>query len=170
MDVEKVMINGVGYYHYLDCGFLDLCERCCFMKKLKNGATRCTLPFKCMPNGYYERCDEKPTILGGDNVNVNCPPPPGSIGSHIKPNDQYVELKADKVKREGGIGKRSYYSFPNGVEAEDICRYLSFNLGNVVKYSCRAGRKDIKKKIEDLRKAKDYLEDEIKRMEEEEND
>jgi hypothetical protein len=88
-------------------------------------------------------------------------------GSHVVLNDQHVELKADKVKREGTIGKRSYYAFPNGVEAEDICRYLSFNLGNVVKYSCRAGRKDATKKIEDLEKAKDYLENEIKRVKEE---
>lgn len=76
-------------------------------------------------------------------------------------------FKADRIKREGNIGKRSYYSFPNGVEAEDICRYLSFNLGNVVKYACRAGRKDATKKIEDLEKAKDYLENEIRRIEEE---
>ena len=72
-----------------------------------------------------------------------------------------------KAKKTGSIGKRSYYAFPNGVEAEDICRYLSFNLGNVVKYACRAGRKDAKKKIEDLEKAKDYLENEIKRAKEE---
>ena len=75
-------------------------------------------------------------------------------------------LKADKVTRPGAIGKRSCYSFPNGVEAEEICRYLPFNLGNVVKYVCRAGRKDPKKKALDLRKAKDYLVDEIKRIEE----
>ena len=75
-------------------------------------------------------------------------------------------FKADRIKREGNIGKRSYYAFPNGVEAEDICRYLSFNLGNVVKYVCRAGRKDAKKKIEDLQKARDYLDNEIKRLEE----
>lgn len=75
-------------------------------------------------------------------------------------------FKADRIKREGNIGKRSYYGFPNGVEAEDICRYLSFNLGNVVKYACRAGRKDAKKKIEDLQKARDYLDNEIKRLEE----
>ena len=49
---------------------------------------------------------------------------------------------------------------------KDICRYLSFNLGNVVKYVCRAGRKDAKKKIEDLMKARDYLDNEIKRLEE----
>ena len=69
-------------------------------------------------------------------------------------------------KKKPGIGKRSYYGFPNGVEAEDICRYLPFNLGNVVKYACRAGRKDATKKIEDLQKARDYLDNEIKRLEE----
>lgn len=76
-------------------------------------------------------------------------------------------LKAYKPKRAGAIGKRSYYSFPNGVEAEDICRYLSFNLGNVVRYACRAGRMDCYKKIEDLEKARDYLDNEIERAEEE---
>lgn len=44
-------------------------------------------------------------------------------------------------KEKAQIKKKFYYSFPNGVEAEDICRYLSFNLGNVVKYICR-GRKE----------------------------
>lgn len=168
MKLEKVMINGKGYYHHLHCDILgDLCERCCFMKKLKNGATRCLLPFKCMPNGYYEHSEDASAKIADATISVAIPQPPeGSIGSHIVPNDQYAELKADKVKREGGIGKRSYYSFPNGVEAEDICRYLSFNLGNVVKYVCRAGRKDPGKKVLDLQKAKDYLENEIKRMEE----
>lgn len=76
-------------------------------------------------------------------------------------------FKADRIKREGNIGKRSYYAFPNGVEAEDICRYLPFNLGNVVKYVCRAGQKDPAKRIDDLEKAKDYLENEIERAKEE---
>lgn len=76
-------------------------------------------------------------------------------------------LIAGKVTRAGAIGKRSYYSFPNGVEAEDICRYLPFNLGNVVKYVCRAGRIDGYTKIEDLKKAKDYLDNEIERLKEE---
>lgn len=165
MDVEKVLINGKAYWRYMSLEG-DPCLNYCFANKNYRGEFLCMLPFRCVPDTYYTSCDEKPTILGEANANVNCPPPEGSVGSHIKPNGQHMELKADKVKREGGIGKRSYYSFPNGVEAEDICRYLSFNLGNVVKYSCRAGRKDIKKKIEDLRKAKDYLEDEIKRLEE----
>ena len=34
---------------------------------------------------------------------------------------------------------------------------LNFHLGNVVKYVCRAGRKDENKKIEDLEKAEFYI-------------
>lgn len=39
---------------------------------------------------------------------------------------------------------------------------LSFALGNVIKYICRAGLKDPSKLIEDLEKAREYLDDEIK--------
>lgn len=41
---------------------------------------------------------------------------------------------------------------------------LNFLTGNVVKYICRAGRKDPQKHLEDLNKAKAYLEREIKRI------
>lgn len=37
MDVEKVLINGVGYYHYRHLKEFA-CERCCFMKKDDSGA------------------------------------------------------------------------------------------------------------------------------------
>lgn len=166
MDTEKVMINGVGYYHHRHCeNIMDMCEGCCF--SIKDGNDRhCELPFTCEPKSYYVHPEDASAKISDDTISVDVPPPPESTPYRIVPNEQYAEIKADKVKREGGIGKRSYYAFPNGVEAEDICRYLSFNLGNVVKYSCRAGRKDAKKKIEDLLKAKDYLENEIKRLEE----
>ena len=42
---------------------------------------------------------------------------------------------------------------------------LNFNLGNVVKYVSRAGKKDTSKTIVDLMKAKFYIEREIKRQE-----
>lgn len=41
---------------------------------------------------------------------------------------------------------------------------LNFNLGNVVKYVCRAGKKDKEKEIEDLEKAKFYLEYQISKL------
>ena len=58
-----------------------------------------------------------------------------------------------------------YYS-NNKYEAIDVINdyNLNFNLGNVVKYVLRAGKKT-ESPIEDLKKAKDYIEYEIKRHE-----
>lgn len=44
---------------------------------------------------------------------------------------------------------------------------LNFNRGNVIKYVARAGHKN--NELEDLEKARFYLDDEIKRLEEVEN-
>ena len=41
---------------------------------------------------------------------------------------------------------------------------LNFNLGNVVKYVCRAGKKDGEHFINDLFKAKNYINYEIERV------
>jgi hypothetical protein len=56
----------------------------------------------------------------------------------------------------------SYYN-DLAIQPRDAIRDwdLNFNLGNVVKYVARAGKKDPAKLIEDLRKAEDYLRDEI---------
>lgn len=43
---------------------------------------------------------------------------------------------------------------------------LGFSLGNTVKYISRAGKKDPEKEIEDLKKAKFYLDHHIKSLEE----
>jgi len=55
-----------------------------------------------------------------------------------------------------------YTSHPSGVEAIDITRHMNFNLGNAVKYVWRAGLKG--DSIEDLQKARFYIEDEIKKI------
>lgn len=41
---------------------------------------------------------------------------------------------------------------------------LNFNLGNVVKYVCRAGKKQGENTLSDLEKAKDYINFEIERV------
>ena len=171
MKVEKVMINGKGYYHFRHCEKImaNLCMRCCFLKECDGGGHRCALPFMCEPDGYYIRYNEKPIKIGNAKVYVDVPPPPEPGEADKETGEKAAsqqQLTERSEERKPGICKRSYYSFPNGVEAEDICRYLPFNLGNVVKYACRAGRKDAKKKIEDLQKARDYLDNEIKRLEE----
>lgn len=64
----------------------------------------------------------------------------------------------------------SHYSWLKalcGVEPLDICRHLDFNVGNAIKYLLRKDKVDgnktkTEKRIEDLNKAKFYIEDEIK--------
>lgn len=64
------------------------------------------------------------------------------------------------------INHPEYYS-NGGIEAIDFieAHSLSFNLGNVIKYITRAGRKDGEDKLTALRKAQWYLEREIKSQE-----
>lgn len=52
----------------------------------------------------------------------------------------------------------------NGAEVIDLTEHLSFCAGNVVKYVCRAGRKDPDKHAEDLEKARWYIDREIARV------
>jgi hypothetical protein len=55
-----------------------------------------------------------------------------------------------------------YTSHPSGVEAIDITRHMNFNLGNAVKYVWRADLKG--NSLQDLQKARFYIEDEIKKI------
>lgn len=85
-----------------------------------------------------------------------------SEGFHFEHHKEIIVFAENKQ----GIHKQSYYAFPNGVEAEDVCRYLSFNKGNALKYICRAGRKPGEDEVKDLTKAIDYLKNEIERLNE----
>jgi hypothetical protein len=62
------------------------------------------------------------------------------------------------------IVRPAHYTF-SAIEPIDVIEtwQLGFHLGNVLKYLARAGRKG--SKLEDLRKARWYLDREIKRME-----
>jgi hypothetical protein len=65
---------------------------------------------------------------------------------------------------------KHYNSHPSGVECLTIVRHMNFNLGNAIKYIWRAGLKGGKsKRLEDLEKARFYLDDEIKRTKGETN-
>lgn len=64
------------------------------------------------------------------------------------------------------VNRPSHYAegWSNGAEVIDITENLNFNRGNAVKYIARAGRKDAMKVIEDLKKARWYLNRELKRL------
>ena len=58
---------------------------------------------------------------------------------------------------------KHYTSHPSGIECIEITRHMGYNLGCVIKYLWRADLKN--DALEDLKKARWYLEDEIKKRE-----
>lgn len=62
------------------------------------------------------------------------------------------------------VNHPSHYTQYKGLEVIDLVEQMNFNSGNVVKYVARAGFKDRDKHIQDLEKAKWYLEREIERV------
>lgn len=68
-----------------------------------------------------------------------------------------------------------YNSHPSGIECIEIARHYCFAVGNAIKYLWRAGLKqevgksDATKEIEDLEKAKWYIDDRIKQLKAEQN-
>ena len=119
MDVEKVMINGKGYYRFRECeNIWDRCALCCFSK-----GCRCDLPFPCGAEGYYVRADDCPVENANATINVDLPTPPevGEVGKETGEKAAAQQQLTERgEEKKPGIGKRSYYAFQNGVEAEDI--------------------------------------------------
>lgn len=82
----------------------------------------------------------------------------------------------DEINKEqmGRVEHPSHYKQNKlGIECIDIVREMPFNLGSVVKYVLRAGYKAeegmtmLQKKLEDLKKARFYLNDVITQTEKE---
>lgn len=83
-------------------------------------------------------------------------------------NDKIIHKKEcalSKVKKEM-VNHPQHYQSKNGMEAIDVIEAfdLGFNLGNVIKYILRAGKKDAT--VQELEKAKWYLEREINKLKE----
>jgi hypothetical protein len=81
-------------------------------------------------------------------------PPP------VKANVFDVPTKPDPVNHPS-----HYTSHPSGIEAIQVCEHFPFSIGNVIKYLWRSGLKG--NAIEDLKKARWYLDREITRREQE---
>lgn len=79
----------------------------------------------------------------------------------VLPNEGGRTLSSDSVSHPAHYAE----GWSNGAEVIDLTEHLSFCAGNVVKYVCRAGRKDPDKYVEDLEKARWYLDREIERVE-----
>lgn len=74
------------------------------------------------------------------------------------PDDKQLSLNGARVEA-------GFLSDPINHPAHYTDKKLDFFLGNVVKYVCRAGKKDPAKEIEDLKKAHWYLTHKIDQLE-----
>ena len=126
------------------------------------------------PNNIYDSFNIKVVDMVGGLCEISCP------GENVS-----VDVDTDKLSKvsvfanEFTNGKSEQVSHPShyawlkdlcGVEPLDICRHLDFNTGNAIKYLLRKDKVDgnktkTEKRIEDLRKAVFYIQDEIKLLE-----
>ena len=63
---------------------------------------------------------------------------------------------------------KHYTAHPSGVECIEVTEHMNFCVGNAIKYLWRAGLKG--EQVEDLRKARWYIDREIARLLSEEKD
>lgn len=141
--------------------------------------------------GRYYRCNK--TINEGDDVafmadNIYLSKQDNSLVSedaYLRIYDDencwqdFEEVTPDVVdtyRRQGKVHEGlvnhplHYNSHPSGIECIEIARHYCFSIGNAIKYLWRAGLKqevgksDVTKEIEDLEKAKWYIDDRINQL------
>ena len=84
---------------------------------------------------------------------------------YINLNYRYKNLDY-KMKNQQSTISSTPTHYQGTIQPIDIinAQNLNFNLGNVVKYVCRAGKKDGENVLSDLDKAKNYINYEIERI------
>lgn len=68
-------------------------------------------------------------------------------------------------KYEKVVHPKHYNAHPSGVECIRVVEHLTFNVGSAVKYLWRAGLKPGEHTLHDLKKAREYIQFEIERVE-----
>lgn len=74
------------------------------------------------------------------------------------------ELQSEGAAANDDVNHPSHYTSYKGIEVIQLTEQMNFNRGNSVKYVARAGLKNPETEIQDLEKAKWYLEREIQRL------
>ena len=96
-------------------------------------------------------------------------PPMGTLATLFRPTMTPPGLDEPADRGHDPVYSPAHYAFTEDPAYEPILVIeawgLGFCLGNTVKYVARAGRKDPAKEIEDLKKARWYLDREISRLE-----
>lgn len=126
------------------------------------------------PNNIYESFDIKVVDIANGRCEIEL-----AVCAYISHDVDMCKLAEVSVfaneftnKKAEQVSHPSHYAWLKdlcGVEPLDICRYLDFNTGNAIKYLLRKDKVDgnktkTEKRIEDLRKAIFYINDEINRL------
>ncbi|MFD8018942.1 DUF3310 domain-containing protein [Streptomyces lavendulae] len=101
-------------------------------------------------------------------------PYPYGVKLYVNGRAKFVNMAEDEIEPisapvsiagDSAVDHPSHYTWlPNGLEVIDLTEHLNFSRGNAVKYLCRAGRKDAGTELEDLKKARWYVDREIQRV------
>lgn len=86
-----------------------------------------------------------------------------ALESELKVAHKYEGAKKAEVTNDS-VNHPSHYTAYKGVEVIDLTEQMNFNKGNAVKYICRAGLKSPETELEDLHKARWYIDREIDRI------
>ncbi|MGW0575798.1 DUF3310 domain-containing protein [Streptomyces sp. NPDC002920] len=93
----------------------------------------------------------------------------GSVIRYAWYRDDEIEAESPRVPATStgdSVNHPGHYTWlPNGLEVIDFTEHMNFNRGNAVKYLARAGRKSKATELEDLKKARWYIQREITRLE-----
>lgn len=89
------------------------------------------------------------------------PSPYDDTEDDIRTEPGVWQNSGDLVPEDDPINPAHYQGFTGGAGVCDIAEHLSYNRGNAVKYMSRAGVKDPAKELDDLEKARWYVEREI---------
>jgi hypothetical protein len=128
------------------------------------------------PNNICDSFTIKVVDMVGGRCEISCPTRNESIDVDVdvdKLAKVSVFANESANKKTEQVSHPSHYAWLKdlcGVEPLDICRHLDFNTGNAIKYLLRKDKVDgnktkTEKRIEDLRKAVFYIQDEIKLLE-----
>ena len=126
------------------------------------------------PNNIYESFVIKVVDMFDGSCVISFPERDGTIcvnTDKLAKVSVFVSKFTDKKAEQ--VSHPSHYAWLKdlcGVEPLDVCRHLDFNTGNAIKYLLRKDKVDgnktkTEKRIEDLRKAAFYIQDEIKLLE-----
>jgi hypothetical protein len=125
---------------------------------------------KCTSSACSGRLDHCPGSDGFELTCVRCGRKAGScdFGNKFYNDDQLatVQTTTEVAQQNDPVSHPAHYT-SGGIETIDAIEAwgLGFHLGNAVKYISRAGKKDPAKTVEDLKKARWYLDREIGRLE-----